>query len=50
VPLVDLAAHFQTLCPVERCPEFLFKDQHPTEKGHAVAAGLLDAWFSSRTP
>lgn len=40
-PLVDLALVFQARCPRPRCPELFFRDQHPTAKGHAIAAELL---------
>ena len=41
VPLIDLTAVFESLCPEEECPELLFEDQHPTERGHRVVAETI---------
>jgi lysophospholipase L1-like esterase len=46
-PLVDVAAHFKALCPSGDCPALLFKDQHPTAEGAAIAAKVVADWLAS---
>ena len=40
-PLVDLAARFGKFCPQPDCRALLFDDQHPTARGHLIAAVIL---------
>jgi hypothetical protein len=46
-PLIDVAAHFRALCPRGDCPALLFKDQHPTAEGTAIAAKTIADWFAN---
>ena len=39
--LVDLAAVFESVCPTEPCPNWLYPDHHPTAAGYAVIAQTL---------
>jgi len=49
-PLVDVAAHFASLCPGGNCPTLLFEDQHPTAEGTTIAANLLAEWLATAEP
>jgi hypothetical protein len=39
--LVDIARRFAPLCPDWKCPDLLFFDDHPVDKGHQIAAEEL---------
>ena len=39
--LIDVAAPFAATCPTEPCPEWLYKDHHPTARGYGVIASQL---------
>ena len=36
--LIDVAVPFVANCPSEPCPNWLFKDHHPTARGYEVIA------------
>jgi len=46
--LVDVAAHFASLCPTSDCPALLFPDQHPTAEGDAIVAKVVADWLAER--
>lgn len=39
--VIDVAAPFAAACPSEPCPDWLYKDHHPTARGYGVIAGEL---------
>lgn len=39
--LIDLAAVFEPECPDEPCPDWLYKDHHPTARGYYLIAETL---------
>lgn len=39
--LIDVAEPFAAQCPTEPCPEWLYKDHHPTARGYGIIAGEL---------
>lgn len=39
--LIDVAVPFAATCPTEPCPDWLFKDHHPTGRGYGIIAGEL---------
>ena len=40
-PLIDMAAVFESYCPAEPCPRFLYRDHHPTAEGYRLMAEQL---------
>jgi lysophospholipase L1-like esterase len=40
-PVIDLGAAFRRACPGAQCPELLLPDQHPTVRGHQLAADVI---------
>jgi len=47
--LVDLAAVFDPVCPNEPCPEWLYKDHHPTAQGYELIAETLVRELGNRS-
>jgi hypothetical protein len=39
--LIDLGRAFRGVCAAGTCPEWFFWDQHPTAKGHHLAASII---------
>lgn len=48
-PLIDLAPAFRAACPDEACEDLFFFDDHPTAKGHRLAAERIRAWLEDHT-
>jgi hypothetical protein len=46
-PVVDLGAAFREVCPGQRCPDLILADQHPTVRGHQLAADVLWKYFAT---
>lgn len=44
--LVDLGRAFTRRCPDGNCPALFFRDQHPTARGYALAATILQRHFT----
>ena len=40
-PIIDLGKEFRKLCPNRKCSDLFFPDQHPTAKGHQIAATII---------
>lgn len=47
LPLLDLKEIFRDPCPLEKCPELLFEDQHPNAKGYRLVARQIAAWIQA---
>jgi lysophospholipase L1-like esterase len=45
LPLLDLKEIFRDPCPLAKCPELLFEDQHPNAKGYRLVARQIAAWI-----
>jgi len=48
LPLLDLTQVFLEPCPLAKCPEMLFEDQHPTAEGYRLVAKQVAAWIEAQ--